>query len=459
MGKLRYRFALLMAKAAIPALKLTGHKGTDFPGTVANKICPDFLRYIDKPKFIIGITGTNGKTTISNLLTDSLTALGRPVLNNGAGSNAIDGVTTCLIKGTNFFGKQRHKEAVLEIDERSTRLICPYVKPDYFIVSNLSRDSIMRTGHPQFVRDIVSQFIPKESKLLLNADDLNASSVAPANPRKYYGIEKMAGDLTESRNIINDVVICPKCSARLKFEYIRYSNIGKVYCPACGFKAPEYDFAAFDVDKEAMTMGFRGEGKEGRFPLLNEGTFNIYNQVAVIAMLQELGYSYEEIAKAMHRDDVGIAKTRYDDIEVNGSHVRTMLCKGLNGYAASRVAEYIKAQPGDKEIIIMTNSLDAKIHWSEDTCWIYDWDLELLAEDRVKQWIVFGDRGTDYKLRLLYAGVPEERITRVQKMEEMPEKLQLFKNDNIYVLYDLDIIQNGLDLAKQIADMIREKEA
>ena len=46
MGKLRFLFALWMAKLSIPALKITRHNGTDFPGSLAVKLCPDFLKYI-----------------------------------------------------------------------------------------------------------------------------------------------------------------------------------------------------------------------------------------------------------------------------------------------------------------------------------------------------------------------------------------------------------------------------
>ena len=61
MGKLRFLFALWMAKLSVPALKITRHNGTDFPGTLALKLCPDFLKYVGRPKTIIAVTGTNGK--------------------------------------------------------------------------------------------------------------------------------------------------------------------------------------------------------------------------------------------------------------------------------------------------------------------------------------------------------------------------------------------------------------
>ena len=99
MGKLRFLFALWMAKLSIPALKITRHNGTDFPGSLAVKLCPDFLKYIGRPDTIVAVTGTNGKTTVANMLGDVLTAEGKNVLSNRAGSNIISGVSTALLKG------------------------------------------------------------------------------------------------------------------------------------------------------------------------------------------------------------------------------------------------------------------------------------------------------------------------------------------------------------------------
>lgn len=57
MGKLRFLIALWVAKLSIVALRITGHNGTNFPGVVTLRICPQFLKYIGKPEKIIGCYG------------------------------------------------------------------------------------------------------------------------------------------------------------------------------------------------------------------------------------------------------------------------------------------------------------------------------------------------------------------------------------------------------------------
>ena len=179
MSKLRFTVALWAAKLSVAALKITKHNGTNFPGVVALKICPDFLRHIQKPRHIIGVTGTNGKTTVCNLAIDMFRADGKIVLNNNLGSNIDSGISTALINGVNIWGKCRYDSALLEIDERSAPLIFPYVKPEILLINNLTRDSIMRNGHPQYIARILTEEIPEETKLLINGDDLIASGIAP----------------------------------------------------------------------------------------------------------------------------------------------------------------------------------------------------------------------------------------------------------------------------------------
>ena len=56
MGKLRFFIALWIAKLSVVALRITKHNGTNFPGVVALRICPQFLKYIGKPEKVIGVT-------------------------------------------------------------------------------------------------------------------------------------------------------------------------------------------------------------------------------------------------------------------------------------------------------------------------------------------------------------------------------------------------------------------
>ena len=301
MGKLRFLLALWMAKLSIPALKITRHNGTDFPGSLAVKLCPDFLKYIGRPATIVAVTGTNGKTTVANMLGDALTAEGKTVLSNRAGSNIVSGVSTALLKGCDLLGRIRpvYDLAVLEVDERSAPRIYPYVKPDYIAVTNLFRDSIMRNAHPGYIADILTRSFPKTSKLILNADDLISASVAPENERVYFGIDRLPTDVTACENLLNDMRICPRCAGKLRYEYRRYHHIGRAVCESCGFHSPDSDYLLTHVDTAAGTAILREHGTDYPCRLLTDSVHNLYNMVTVIAILRQLGFDHDTVARCM----------------------------------------------------------------------------------------------------------------------------------------------------------------
>lgn len=83
-----------------------------------------------------------------------------------------------------MLGKAKKKLAVLEIDERSANKIYPYITPTYLVCTNLFRDSLMRNAHTEFICDILNKYIPKETIMIENADDLICSHVAEQN-KKY----------------------------------------------------------------------------------------------------------------------------------------------------------------------------------------------------------------------------------------------------------------------------------
>ena len=87
MKKIRYYLALIIAKTAQFLMKLLGRNATYLPGKIAVTVSKDFLAHIKPPKTVIAVTGTNGKTTVSNLLSSILTENGYSITNNSFGSN------------------------------------------------------------------------------------------------------------------------------------------------------------------------------------------------------------------------------------------------------------------------------------------------------------------------------------------------------------------------------------
>ena len=442
----RFIIALIISKLAMWLQKLLGMNASYFPGKLAIKLCPDFLGRIDKPKTIITVTGTNGKTTCCNMLIDALTDNGYDVLNNRAGSNVDAGIASSLISECSLSGKVRKQLAVFEVDERSSKRIYSYVHPDYAVCTNLFRDSIQRNAHPEFIFSFIDSNLPDDTHMILNADDPISSRLKINNKRSYFSISRLPTDRDECVNIINDMRVCPYCGARLEYDYVRYHHIGKMHCPGCGFASPEGDYTAAP-DYAAKTFTVRTKNGEETYPLINDSVFNTYNQVTVVAVLREFGLSAEAIAKSF--EHMGIVKSRYTNVTKNGVEVVTNMTKGQNPVACSIVFDYIRSESGVKEVIVMLDDLTFK-KTTEIVTWVYDADFEFLNDESIKRIVVCGERMHDYHLRLLLAGVPEEKIRCVAHEPDAPAQLELEGTDKVFILHDLTTPQ----LTKQVREGI-----
>jgi len=450
MGKLRFFLALWIAKGARLLLRLMGRNATHFPGKVALKLCPDFLKWAPKPPVIIAVTGTNGKTTTCNMIDDILESRGLRVLDNRSGSNVMGGIASCFVTGSSLLGRTKHDVAVLEVDERASPRIYPYVKPDYILITNLFRDSIMRNAHPEYIADILSGAIPEGTKLILNGDDLITCSVAPENERVHFGIERQPGEGDTCINLLNDMQICPVCHSELAYDFVRYHHIGEARCVNCDFRSPARDYMVRDVDFQAMTMSVEEAGEKHPYRLLSDSIFNVYNQAAAISLLRQMGMTHEEIAAAM--ESIGIVSTRYKQEEVGDVHLVSHMSKEKNALANSRVFDYVAGRPGKKELFMMMNCIGDSKHWSENVCWLYDCDFEFLAKDDITRIVATGPRAKDYVFRLQLAGYPADRIRCEMDEFQATELLAYEPGETVYLFYGTD----SLDLAIQVREKLKQ---
>ena len=118
---MRVLFTIWVAKLAQVAIRLLGRAGTHTPGLIARRLHPGIIGAVRHPARVVAVTGTNGKTTVSNLLTDALEAEGLTVASNRIGSNIAAGVATLLISAVSWTGRPRVDVVVVEIGRASCR--------------------------------------------------------------------------------------------------------------------------------------------------------------------------------------------------------------------------------------------------------------------------------------------------------------------------------------------------
>lgn len=444
--KLKYYIALICSKMTYYLLRILRKNGTILPGRVANKLCPDFLRYVKLPETIIGVSGTNGKTTVSNMVINILENSNYKVLNNKKGANVHAGITSAIIAN---HGKK--DIAVFEIDELSSKHIYKYIKPDYIIFTNIFRDSTKRNANPEYIIDIINSSLPKTSKLIVNADDLLCCRLGKNNKKIYYSVAKQRGESKNKHNIVNDASICPKCYAKLKYNFIRYNHIGNAECPNCGFKSNVGDYIAKIIDYKNNVIKVEYKNKVQDYKIVSDSIMNIYNELAVISLFNELKFSMKDIKKGL--ENTNIVESRYFKEKVNNIEIINYLAKGQNPIACSNVFDDIRKQSGNKEIILMNNDVHDNIESSENMSWIYDCDYEFLNDDKISRIILGGPRSKDDYLRLLLGGVDKKKIKYTDNPENTPKYIKVKGYDKIFILYDV----YSADQAFKIKDDIKEK--
>lgn len=452
---LRFYLALYMAKIARIAIKVLGKitksEGTNFPGTLAMKICPDFLDRVAKPEIIACVTGTNGKTTLCNMLSDILEDNNYSLLSNKYGSNLDTGLATSLAIDANLGNKARSKIAVFEVDERSAIRVYPHVKPDYLVCTQLTRDSNRRNAHPYYIADIINQGLPDTTKLVLNADDIISSNLKPNNPRVYYGVGKLPGDSNELRNIINDVQLCPNCHDTIEYDYVRYNHIGKFHCPHCGLTSPASTYEVTSVDYNNRRLKVTTPDEVMDLNLVSDSIFNLYDEIAAIAFLKDIGLSTEKLAASL--DKTQIVSSRYLKETVEGIDIVSNMAKGQVAAACSVAFDYVSKQPGDKELVIIIEDAHNAGKSSEPFMYIYDTDFEFLNKEDIINVVAVGVRSQDLCLRMMMAGMPEEKLKHVKTVPEITNQLLLKPGTSVYILYD------NYEVAKnfQTRELIKER--
>ena len=142
--RISYYVAALVGKAMIHGMHLMKRNATNLPGEVALQLCPSLLANFQMPKHVIVVTGTNGKTTVTNLIGNVLKKCGNDIITNAFGGNVDTGIASLLLANSKLNGTLTADTLLLEMDERSAQRILPYVKPDYLVCTNLQRDSMKR---------------------------------------------------------------------------------------------------------------------------------------------------------------------------------------------------------------------------------------------------------------------------------------------------------------------------
>ena len=383
-------------------------RGGSLPGSLALKMDPDFIRKFHMPDRVILVTGTNGKTTTSNLIAESLRASGMKVLNNRRGDNLNVGIATLLASGSDADYHIKADACVIEVDELTLYRQFSSLHPTHLVITNFFRDQLDRAGEMEtIIRKI--QEITKDftGHIILNGDDPNSLRIADTATKAKIHLFSVAENSISQKTTdeASEGKFCPRCGHPLKYDYYQYSHIGRFHCEKDGFGNITPDVYVTDCDYEHGTFTV----SDRKFHSFINSIYAIYNCASVLTLMKTMDL------------DPGAADHVFNTFEMKEgrNEVFHFSCDSIinlvkNPTGTNEVLKSILSQKEDKNVCILLNDNDQDGH---DVSWIWDAHFERLDVPEVKHIICSGLRAYDMALRLKYEGL-EDRIIVIEDVEK-----------------------------------------
>ena len=420
--------------------KLVG-KGTAKPGDIARAVCPHVLDRLRFDGKIICVTGTNGKTTTSNMITHILRENGFSVINNSYGSNMLGGVTTALLCGCTMGGRVKADYSVIEIDERWLRFLVREIHPDYLVVVNLLRDQIMRNCCPEIVLEKIKMGITEGTTLVLNANDPVSQQLSwnRDNPVIWFALGENERSTKRCTGGTNDARVCPKCMHTLSYEYYHYNHVGKFRCENCGFECPKPDYIGTDLDFANASLKVNGVPVKLTF----DATYFMFNTVTAAAVCCEAArLPLEKVLSAAESFDIGVTG-RYEEMTVMGRKAQLILTKQNPASVDQSVQFVAEKQSPVTAIIIADNMFHTN---NKDVLFMYDVAYENLQNtDYI---IICGQRRYDLAVRMKLGGMDMSKIQICDRPEDI--KACLEKTEGDICIMNLLHAENDAALMKEL---------
>ena len=296
-GKLRCKTAKISGKLAKSLVKVGKGMGKSFPGYLYLRIGSDncLMELARQPRIgNIIITGTNGKTTTTKLISMFLEK--DTLISYNYDSNTLNAITTGLLSDNIDLGVFEY--GIRDLKHAIPDEVCKLVQPVGVVYTNVSREHSLVAGVSNpfnsylKAKELLSAPM-KKGIVICNADDPRTAYIGKRKEAEtrvtYFGLGTGLDDKTSA-----DVdVECPICGNNLDYTQ-RFSNHrGKFVCN-CGFQRPKPDLQLTELSKSFDEWDVKFEGDLYNYPTEKMvpvklslktpafGLYNLYNLLCAV---------------------------------------------------------------------------------------------------------------------------------------------------------------------------------
>lgn len=410
------KLLILLGKIIIKVLHLFHRNAGNLPGIIlwhlSKQRCCSIFK-VDCP--IIAVTGTNGKTSVTNCIAQLFEKSGKKIIINREGNNLDTGICSLLLRHCDMSGHVKADYLILETDESHVPVVYSQMRLETLVVLNFFRDQLDRNGEMETLIQKINSFCKAfDGNLVLNGDDPNTARLGRANPKnerkiRYFNAEryKFATDKTFEAS---EGHFCPFCGEPLEYEYYQYSHIGKFLCKKCGFGDYEPYITASNIDLEKPVFT---ANRQEYSPKLNS-IYNIYNMTAVAAVGKLYMIKPEIIEDVISNYTVN--NGRMENFMLGDRKTTLNLAK--NPVGANMTLRVMNEMNGDKELLFVLNDNVAD---GLDVSWI--WDINFSIFERVTRVVTSGTRAYDIAVRIKCSGYDPSKITVCPDLDEAVAEL------------------------------------
>lgn len=429
---MRKFFVIVLCKTINFVSKLFGHEGSVIGGYWATKLDKKILKKIKLPKYVIGITGSSGKSSSTELTYNILTKNNFNVVYNKEGSNTINGITTLVLNNSSVFGKLKADVLLMELDEQFMKKVFEYITPSHLIITNITRDQPPRNAHPEKIFNAIKNAIPNGTHLILNVDDpfVNRFKINHKGQITTYGMDKNDYSFKDVLNNI-DAAYCPICHSKLEYSFYHYGHIGIYNCPKYDFNRgnPNYEATNIDIENQSIKIN------DNLVHLPSNFLYSVYFVTACYALAKELGLKDEDILKVLN--DETIKTKRLNIYDFDNRKWQMLVSKNENNLSYKQSLDYLLHEKEDKTIILGFDS-SSRRYKENDVSWIWDIEFELLNSPSIKNIVLIGKYCYDMRLRMEYAGINKNKLILVEDVNDIAEILKTKTKGKIYSMVCFD---------------------